>query len=60
MNATNVRSDLRAIADRLPDSASYVDAMYELYVRMKIARGMQAAEEGRVVPHESIKHRFKQ
>jgi len=60
MDATNVRTDLRTIADRLPDSASYVDAMYELYVRMKIARGMQAAEEGRVVPHDEVKRRFSQ
>ena len=60
MDATNVRTDLRTIADHLPDSASYVDAMYELYVRMKIARGMQAAEEGRVIPHDEVKRRFNQ
>ena len=58
MGTTNVKSDLRTIAERLPDSASYVDAMYELYVRMKIARGMAAAEEGRVISHDEVKRRF--
>jgi predicted transcriptional regulator len=33
--------------------------MYELYVRMKIAKGKQAADEGRVIPHTSVKRRFK-
>ncbi len=53
-----MKSELREIADRLPDSASYNDAMYELYVRMKIAKGKQAADEGRVVPHDEMKRRF--
>jgi len=58
MNAKNVKSALRAIADRLPQSASHTDAMYELYVHMKVARGMEAADQGRVVPHDDVKRRF--
>jgi len=49
---------LRQIADRLPESATYADAMYELYVRMKIAQGREAAAEGRVIAHEEVKRRF--
>jgi len=58
MDATKVRTDLRTIADRLPESASYADAMCEFYVRMKIAHGMQAAEEERVISHDEVKRRF--
>ena len=58
MATPNLKKDLQEIADKLPASASYEDAMYELYVRMKIARGKQAADEGRVVPHEEVKRRF--
>jgi len=58
MSATTIKSELRDIADRIPDSASYADAMYQLYVRMKIAKGKQAADEGRVVPHDEVKRRF--
>lgn len=49
---------MRAIADRIPESASYDDAMYQLYVRMKIAKGREAADDGRVVPHDEVKRRF--
>ena len=58
MSVTTIKSELRDIADRIPDSASYNDAMYQLYVRMKIAKGKQAADEGRVVPHDEVKRRF--
>ncbi|MBI4309934.1 MAG: hypothetical protein HY591_06345 [Candidatus Omnitrophica bacterium] len=52
---TKVKSDLKYIADHLPAEASYTDAMYELYVRMKITKGKQAVREGRVVAHEDVK-----
>ena len=58
MDATNVKDDLIEIANHLPESASYADAMYELYVRMKIAHGRRAAQEGRVMTHEDVKSRF--
>jgi predicted transcriptional regulator len=58
MSATTIKSELIDIAKRIPDTASYSDAMYELYVRMKVARGKKAADEGRVVPHAEVKRRF--
>ncbi len=58
MTTATIKSELRAIAERIPDSASYDDAMYQLYVRMKLAKGKQAADEGRVVSHDEVKHRF--
>ncbi len=32
--------------------------MYEMYVHKKIAKGIKAADEGRVVPHEEVKKRL--
>ena len=32
--------------------------MYEIYVRKKIEAVINAADEGRVVPHEDVKKRF--
>jgi len=58
MSATTIKSELIEIANRIPESASYSDAMYELYVRMKVARGRKAADEGRVVSHAEVKRRF--
>jgi hypothetical protein len=50
MIARTVKSELRDIAKRIPESATYTDAMYELYVRMKIAKGRQAADKGASSP----------
>jgi len=58
MATANIKLDLKQIAEHLPAGASYADAMYELYVRMKIANAKQAANEGRVVAHEEVKRRF--
>lgn len=43
---------------KLPDKATWDDIMYEIYVRKKIARGIKAADEGKVVSHEEVKKRF--
>ncbi len=58
MSAKTVKSELRAIARRMPRSAAYSDAMYEFYVRMKIAKGRQAADEGMVVSHKDARRRL--
>jgi len=58
MKTPSVKSDLLSIIEKLPDSASYEEAMYELYVRMKIAQGRQAAEEGRVLTHEQVMQKY--
>jgi hypothetical protein len=60
MSVATIKSELRDIADHIPESASYADVMYQLYVRMKIAKGKQAADEERLIPHEEVKHRFAQ
>ena len=52
------KEDARQLIESLPDHATWDDVMYELYVRQKIAIGIQAADEGRVVPHEEVKKRF--
>jgi len=42
---------------KLPDKATWDDIMYEIYVRKKIARGIEAADDGRVIQHEEVKKR---
>ena len=43
---------------KLPEQVTWDDIMYEIYVRKKIEKGLRAADEGRVVPHEEVKKRF--
>ena len=46
------------LVDRLDDDVSFEEIIYELYVLEKIQRGMNDAEEGRVVSHEEAKQRL--
>ena len=43
---------------KMSDKATWDDIMYEIYVRKKIAAGIKAADEGRVITHEEVKKRF--
>ena len=54
----NAKQEAREVIERLSDSATWDEVMYELYVRQKIAEGIRAADEGRVVSHEEVKKRF--
>jgi len=42
------------LIDHVPDTATFDDLMYELYVRQKIEAGLKDAAEGRVLSHEEI------
>jgi len=53
-----IKEEAKKMIDRLPDNATWDDIMYELYVKKKIAAGLKAAEEGRVVSHEDAKKRL--
>ena len=47
-----------AMVKKLPEKATWDDIMYEIYVRKKIETGINAADEGRGIPHEAVKKRF--
>ena len=42
----------------LPADATWEDIVYRLYVRRKVEEGINAAEEGRTVPHDEVKRLF--
>jgi predicted transcriptional regulator len=54
----SVKDEVRKLADQLPDSATWDEVMYEIYVRQKIADGESAIAEGRTLPHAEVKKRF--
>ena len=56
-SVTSVKEAARSVIDSLPDDATWDDLMYRLYVRHKIEAGLNAADEGRTVPHEEMKRR---
>lgn len=45
---------------KLPVNATLEDIQYHLYVREKVERGIQAADNGRVVSQQSAEKKVKQ
>ena len=59
MTATSVKNEAKRLVENLPDTASWDDLMYEVYVRQKIEEGIKAADEDRVLTHEEVRKRFR-
>jgi predicted transcriptional regulator len=53
-----VREEAQKLIDALPEETSWDDLIYQMYVRKKIAKGIEASEQGRVVPHDEVKKQF--
>jgi len=53
----SIKQIMHDIADYLPEQATFDDAMYAIYVRQKLARSLQAAEEGKVTSQEEMENR---
>jgi len=49
---------LREALEQVPDDATVEDVMERLYLLAKVARGLDAAERGDVVPHDEIEREF--
>lgn len=52
------KEEARKLIDQMPEQVTWEDIMYEIYVRTKIDRGLQAAAGGRVMPHEEVRRLF--
>lgn len=48
----NIKPDARQLVDGLPDSATWDDLAYEVYVRASIEAGRADADAGRTIGHE--------
>ncbi len=55
---SGVREEALKLIDGLPEEASWDDVIYQMYVRKKIEKGIEAADEGRVVAHDEVKRQF--
>ena len=58
MTATSVKNEAKRLIENLPDTASWDDLMYEVYVKQKIDDVIKAADEGRVLTHDEVRKRF--
>lgn len=53
-----VKQIIHDVANHLPEQATLDDAMYALYVRQKLERSLQAAEQGKVTSQEEMEKRY--
>lgn len=56
--ARTVKEQARQVVDDLPDSVTWQDVLYALYVRQKIERGFEDIEKGRLVSQEEVRRHF--
>lgn len=54
------KAQARDIIEALPDSASWDDLMYELYVREAIEAGLADVAAGRTFSHDEVKARLRE
>ena len=53
-----VKQIIHDVVDQLPEQATFDDAMYAIYVRQKLERSLQAAEEGKVTSQEEMEKKY--
>jgi predicted transcriptional regulator len=46
------------LINSLPDSSTWDDIMYEIYVKQKIDKGLKEVKSGKVIPHSDVKRFF--
>jgi len=56
--AKSIKEDARRLVEQLPDSATWDDLMYAIYVRQAIDAGLADAEAGRTVSVEEARARL--
>lgn len=54
----NIREALHALAEQLPEGATWKDVAYEAYVRQEIEAGLEEARRGEVATDEEVKSVF--
>jgi len=55
---STVKDEVRKLAEQLPETATWDEVMYDIYVRQKVADGEVAIAAGRTMPHAEVKKRF--
>ena len=52
------KEEVRELLENLPEDASLEDIQYHIYVRQKIQKGLEAADEGKLISQEEAERRM--
>jgi predicted transcriptional regulator len=55
----SAKEEVRRILEHIPDSASFEDIQYHIFVREQIGRGLEDVEQGRVISQEEVERRMR-
>jgi len=57
-NISDIKQALHALADQLPDNATWKDVVYEAYVRQEIEAGLSEARRGEFATSDDVQAAF--
>ena len=58
MAGASVKEEAKRLIDELPEDATWDDAMYTLYVRQSIEKGLEDSRAGRTVDVKEVRRAF--
>jgi hypothetical protein len=58
MQTENIKNKAHQLLDNLPDSATWEDLMYRIYVREAIEAGIKDSDQGHIVDVKEVRRRF--
>jgi hypothetical protein len=58
MQTENIKEKAHQLLDNLPDSATWEELMYRIYVREAIEAGIQDSDQGRTLGVEEVRKKF--
>ncbi len=58
MQTETIKEKAQELLEKLPDSASWEDLMYQIYVRQSIEAGIKDSNEGRTMDVKEVRKRF--
>lgn len=58
MQTTNIKQEAHRLIEQLPDTATWDDLMYEIYVRQAIEAGLADSEAGRTLDVKEVRAKF--
>jgi predicted transcriptional regulator len=58
MATLSLKEEIRKLAERLPDDATWEDLQYQIYVRQAVEAGLKDSREGRVVTQAEALRQF--
>jgi predicted transcriptional regulator len=56
----SAKEEVRRLLEVIPDTASFEDIQYHIYVREKIERGLEDVKNGNLLSQEEVEQRMRQ